>query len=93
MVFKTTVFDCIFTKTLLWRHFWCSKIVFTGWDFLDILNYWVLSNLVADTFDVYHQSPQLLLIKDGECIYEADHLEISVEDLKEELADDFWKIH
>lgn len=58
--------------------------------FLDILKYRDLSNLVADTFSVYHQSPQLLLIKNKECIYEADHLEISVADLAEGLEDDFW---
>ena len=59
--------------------------------FLDILKYRQLSNLVADIFEVYHQSPQLLLIEKEECIYDADHLEISVTDLQEGLEDDFWK--
>lgn len=37
--------------------------------FLDLLAHRDLSDAIADKFGVEHQSPQLLLIKDGECTY------------------------
>lgn len=41
--------------------------------FLDLLTYRDLSNLVAERFSVRHESPQLILIKDGKAIYNASH--------------------
>jgi bacillithiol system protein YtxJ len=54
--------------------------------FLDLIRYREISNNIAEVFDVHHESPQLLLIKDGECIYEASHGEISAEEAAEQLA-------
>ncbi|MBC7743574.1 MAG: bacillithiol system redox-active protein YtxJ [Flavobacterium sp.] len=54
--------------------------------FLDLLRYRELSNSVADIYNVFHQSPQILLIKDGECIYEASHGEISPEEIAEQIT-------
>lgn len=48
--------------------------------FLDLIQYRELSNLVATTFHVHHESPQLLLIKDGECILDQSHSGISVDE-------------
>jgi len=48
--------------------------------FLDLIKYRDISNQVADVFSVHHESPQLLLIKDGECILDQSHGEISVDD-------------
>ncbi|MGB4775827.1 MAG: bacillithiol system redox-active protein YtxJ [Daejeonella sp.] len=53
--------------------------------FLDLLNYRDISNEIADEFNVHHESPQLLLIKDGECIFESSHGEISAEDVTEQM--------
>ncbi|MBL7884392.1 MAG: bacillithiol system redox-active protein YtxJ [Bacteroidia bacterium] len=50
--------------------------------YLDLLNYRTISNSIADTFKVEHASPQLLIIKNGECIYNASHSEISVSDVE-----------
>ncbi len=47
--------------------------------FLDLLNHRDISSGIASLFSVQHESPQLLLIKDGECIYNASHGEISAE--------------
>jgi bacillithiol system protein YtxJ len=41
-----------------------------------------LSNAVARMADVEHQSPQLLLFKDGKCVYHSSHLAIDAESLK-----------
>ena len=54
--------------------------------FLDLLRFRELSNAIATDFDVFHQSPQLLLVKDGECIYEASHGDISVEEALEQIG-------
>ena len=48
--------------------------------FLDLIQYREISNQIAQLFDVYHESPQLLLIKDGECILDQSHGGISVDE-------------
>ncbi|HWR94877.1 MAG TPA: bacillithiol system redox-active protein YtxJ [Flavobacterium sp.] len=50
--------------------------------FLDLLNYREISNEIASRFDVYHQSPQLILIQNGKAIYDASHQEISANKLE-----------
>ena len=54
--------------------------------FLDLLRFRDISNTIAEIFDVHHQSPQVLLIKEGECIYEASHGEISAEEAAEQIS-------
>jgi len=49
--------------------------------FIDLLNYRDVSNEIANKFEVQHQSPQLLLIRNGKCIYDASHNAIEVESL------------
>lgn len=49
---------------------------------LDLLQYRGLSNAVAMTFNVEHESPQVLLIKNGESVYNESHFGISFDDLK-----------
>lgn len=48
--------------------------------FLDLITYRDLSKQVAEVFQVHHESPQLLLIKDGECILDQSHGGISIEE-------------
>lgn len=50
--------------------------------FLDLLNYRDISNEIAFRFNVQHQSPQVLLIKNGVVVYDASHSDIVVEELK-----------
>jgi bacillithiol system protein YtxJ len=51
--------------------------------FLDLLAHRPLSNKVSEVFGVHHESPQVLLIKDGKCIFDESHLGISMNDLVE----------
>ena len=51
--------------------------------FLDLLNHRDVSNEIADRFNVYHQSPQLLVIKEGKSIFDASHESIDASDLKQ----------
>ncbi|WP_207436172.1 bacillithiol system redox-active protein YtxJ [Sabulibacter ruber] len=50
--------------------------------YLDLLNYRPVSNEIAQSFDVRHESPQLLLIKDGQCHYHGSHLGINLQEVK-----------
>jgi bacillithiol system protein YtxJ len=54
--------------------------------FLDLIKYRELSSLVASDFQVYHESPQLLLIKDGECVLDLSHGKVSVEEALSVMA-------
>ena len=53
--------------------------------FLDLLENRSISNEIATRFDVEHQSPQLILIKDGKAIYNVSHSDIQVDDLRIKL--------
>lgn len=41
--------------------------------YLDLIKYRDISNRIADDFEIIHQSPQILLIKDGKVIYNESH--------------------
>jgi len=52
--------------------------------YLDLINNRGLSNQVADEFGVHHESPQILIIKDGQCIYDESHNGIDMQDIAHE---------
>lgn len=54
--------------------------------YLDLLNYRPISNRIAETFRVQHESPQILIIRNGECVYDESHLGISMDDILERAA-------
>jgi bacillithiol system protein YtxJ len=54
--------------------------------FLDLIQYRTLSGEIADTFQVHHESPQILLIKNAECVYDESHQGISMQELAEQIA-------
>lgn len=54
--------------------------------FLDLIKYRDISSKVAHDFHVHHESPQMLLIKDGECILDQSHGGISVDEALEVLS-------
>lgn len=49
--------------------------------YLDILSNRTLSNQIAEHYSVQHESPQVLLISNGKCIYSTSHLDISVSEI------------
>ena len=59
----------------------------SGVDFyyLDLLQYRPISNLIADSFSVHHQSPQILLIQNGECVYEESQNAITMDEIIEQI--------
>jgi len=50
---------------------------------LDLIRYRNISNKIADVFGVHHESPQVLLIKNGECVYDESHGSITMDELAE----------
>ena len=50
--------------------------------YLDLIKYRSISNQLASDFNVHHESPQLMYIKEGLCLYHASHGAIDVDDLK-----------
>ncbi len=54
--------------------------------FLDLLNYRAISNEISERFGIKHESPQLLLIRDGKCVYDVSHGAIDVADLRMALS-------
>jgi bacillithiol system protein YtxJ len=65
------------------EHDWDSIPKNTTLYFLNLLNHRDISSAIATVFQVHHQSPQLLLIKDGDCIFESSHGEISADETAE----------
>ena len=52
--------------------------------FLDLIKYRTVSNKIETEFDVSHESPQVLLIKNGECIFDESHMAIRMMDIASE---------
>jgi bacillithiol system protein YtxJ len=52
--------------------------------FLDLIAHRHLSNKVAEVFGVHHESPQVLVIRNGECIYDESHMGISMREILEQ---------
>jgi bacillithiol system protein YtxJ len=50
--------------------------------FLDLITFREISNDIASRFGVQHQSPQLILIKNGKAVYNVSHSDIDAGELK-----------
>lgn len=53
--------------------------------FIDLIKFRSVSNQIEELFGVKHESPQLLLIKNGKCLYHQSHHLISVEELNQQF--------
>jgi bacillithiol system protein YtxJ len=54
--------------------------------YLDLLNYRAISNAIAEKFSVYHESPQILLIKNGDCNYDESPVGSQMEEIVEQAT-------
>ena len=50
--------------------------------FLDIINHRNISNKIANDFHIHHESPQVLIINNGSCVYDESHSGIDMDDIK-----------
>jgi bacillithiol system protein YtxJ len=53
------------------------------WYLLDLLNHRDLSNEIASRYNIVHQSPQIVIIRNGKAVFNESHDSISAEDLKQ----------
>jgi bacillithiol system protein YtxJ len=51
--------------------------------YLDLLAHRAISNAIAERYGVEHESPQVLIISKGKCIFSQSHLDISVDEMME----------
>ena len=72
LIFKHST-RCGFSSMMLKRFDHKIAELPTSYYLLDILKYRPLSNLIQDKFDVVHQSPHLLVIKNGQVIAHDSH--------------------
>lgn len=52
--------------------------------YLDLIAHRNISNKIAELFKVQHESPQILLIKEGKCVYDESHLGISMDEIEQQ---------
>ncbi len=57
--------------------------------YLDLLKHRNISDKIAHDYQVHHESPQVMLIINGECVYEETHNGINAAEIKEQIAE--WK--
>ena len=72
---------CSISSVALQRLQRVSQPLHIDFYFLDLLSLRSLSNKVAQVFNVPHESPQVLVIKEGRCIYEESHMGISMNEI------------
>lgn len=53
--------------------------------YLDLISHRSLSNSIAEQFAVEHESPQILVIKNGKCVYDESHMGIDMDEIKDQL--------
>lgn len=54
--------------------------------YLDLIKYRDISNHIAEHWNIRHESPQVLLIKDGQCVYTASHSDIEMADVVKHIS-------
>lgn len=55
--------------------------------YLDLIKHRNISNKIADDFKVQHQSPQVLLIRNGKCTYTESHSGIMMDEIVAESSE------
>ena len=77
---------CSVSSVALRRMEKSTQVPEADYYFLDLIRFRNISDRVAHDFDVYHESPQLLLIKNGECVYDESHMGINMQELAEQIS-------
>jgi bacillithiol system protein YtxJ len=54
--------------------------------YLDLIKHRDISNALAEKYNVHHESPQILLIHKGECVYDESHIAITMAEIKEQVT-------
>ena len=54
--------------------------------YLDLLRYRPISNAIAERYGIQHESPQVLVIRAGRCVYDASHTAITHAEVVRQLV-------
>jgi bacillithiol system protein YtxJ len=54
--------------------------------YLDLIAHRDISNSIAEFFQVHHESPQVLIIRNGKCVYNESHMGITMDEITERVA-------
>lgn len=49
--------------------------------YLDLITYRTVSDFIAKEFGVYHESPQVIIVKNGQASYDNSHMGISYQEI------------
>ena len=80
VIFKHST-TCSISKMALDRFERATAPENVDFHYLDLLKHRPISAAIAEKFQVFHESPQVLLIKQGECIYDESHYGIMMDEL------------
>jgi len=80
VIFKHST-TCSISRMALDRFQRATAPEHVDFHYLDLLNHRPISNEIAIFFQVHHESPQVILIKNGECIYDESHYGIMMDEL------------
>jgi len=53
--------------------------------YLDLIAHRDVSNAIAEKLGIFHQSPQVIILKDGSPVYDNSHMGIDYNSLKKEI--------
>jgi bacillithiol system protein YtxJ len=87
LIFKHST-TCSISRTALdrlQRNYKPEEIADIKTYYLDLLSFRPVSQAVAQKFNVVHESPQVLLIKNGKAVYTASHFEIDYRSILKQL--------
>lgn len=54
--------------------------------YLDLITFRSASNAIADQLGVHHESPQVILLKDGVVVHDSSHNSISVSEISKHVS-------
>jgi len=52
-----------------------------AWYYLDLLKHRDISNAIEERYEVPHESPQVLVIRNGKCVYQVSHFDIRYDEI------------
>ena len=89
LIFKHST-RCSVSATVLGRlkrNWKAEKLVPVKMYCLDLLSYRNISQRITESFDVEHESPQVLILKDGSAIFVRSHLAIAFDEIQQLLLE------
>lgn len=54
--------------------------------YLDLIKHRAISDKIAEQFNIPHESPQIILIKDGSSTYHESHSGISMDEIEDQVS-------